>query len=83
MAFKKDILVQSWRKKNYSTLLKNPKWQKKRLEIFQRDKWKCRLCGDKENTLHVHHLAYGEFPWSINERFLITVCEDCHKTMSK
>ena len=32
---------------NYSEQLKSPKWQKKRLEIMQRDKFTCQLCGDK------------------------------------
>lgn len=40
----------------YSEKLKNPRWQKKRLEIFERDGWKCRACQDEKSTLHVHHL---------------------------
>ena len=69
---------------NYSELLKDPHWQKKRLEIFERDKWTCQLCGDKETTLHVHHKKYikDKNPWEINNKYLITLCEDCHTEIS-
>lgn len=71
-------------KKNYSDKLKNPKWQKKRLEVFDRDKFSCKLCGDKETTLNVHHKKYiqGREPWEYENSELITLCEDCHKVVS-
>jgi hypothetical protein len=65
----------------YSKKLKHPKWQKKRLEILKRDKFKCKKCGDEETTLHVHHLEYGSDPWDIENTFLVTLCEDCHKVV--
>lgn len=66
-------------KKKYSEKLKDPRWQKKRLEILQRDNWTCQYCGATEKTLHVHHLQYsGINPWETNEINLITACEDCH-----
>ncbi len=64
----------------YSDKLKDPRWQKKRLEILSRDEWHCRCCMDGENTLIVHHLKYtpGTEPWDyLNECFL-TLCESCH-----
>ena len=42
----------------YSEKLKNPKWQKKRLEILNRDNFTCIKCGDKETTLQIHHFKY-------------------------
>lgn len=68
-------------KKTYSDLLKNPKWQKKRLEIFKRDKFKCRLCGDTETILHVHHKKYinGHKPWEYDNGNLFTLCGHCHE----
>ena len=64
----------------YSDLLKDPRWQKKRLKILERDKWKCKICLDGESTLHVHHLAYNEGdPWDAKDSELITLCEDCHE----
>jgi len=67
-------------KKNYSELLKDPRWQKRRLEIMKRDKFKCKLCGDEETTLQVHHKEYvnGNNPWEYNNDQLITLCEHCH-----
>lgn len=68
-------------KKSYAELLKMPKWQKKRLEIFNRDNWTCQECGDTKSTLHVHHLKYvkGKKPWEYAKKDLITLCEKCHE----
>jgi glutaredoxin len=64
---------------SYSEKLKHPLWQKKRLEILKRDKWACKLCKDKNTTLHIHHHEYGEGePWEIQNFMLVTLCEHCH-----
>jgi hypothetical protein len=67
--------------KNYSELLKDPRWQKKRLEILESDNWSCRRCEDKSNMLAVHHLYYkkGANPWEYDNSALITLCDKCHK----
>jgi hypothetical protein len=67
---------------NYKELLKDPRWQRKRLEILQRDDFTCRQCGSKENTLHVHHHYYtkGKSPWDYDNRVLVTLCDECHYT---
>jgi hypothetical protein len=57
---------------------KSPKWQKKRLEILERDQWKCRACLDDESTLHVHHVAYDGQPWEVDDSLMQTLCESCH-----
>lgn len=64
----------------YQEKLKDPRWQKKRLNIFERDGWKCRVCGNDKDTLHVHHKIYkkGEEPWDTPDKFLLTLCESCH-----
>lgn len=66
---------------NYSEKLKDPRWQKKRLEILNRDKWCCRACGDKESTLHVHHKYYitDREPWEYPDICLVSLCENCHQ----
>jgi hypothetical protein len=66
---------------SYSDLLKDPRWQKKRLEVFQRDKWACRSCGSTEKTLHVHHIIYkyGANPWEYPLDNFLTLCEPCHQ----
>ncbi len=65
---------------DYAEKLKDPRWQKKRLEIFERDGWKCRFCDDDKSTLVVHHKDYlpNAEPWDYPGNLLITLCEDCH-----
>lgn len=78
--------------KSYSDLFKDPRWQKKRLEILQRDNWTCQKCGNKEDMLVVHHTWYGNikeknnkngwrkrYPWEYENECLITLCKDCHE----
>lgn len=65
----------------YTEKLKNPLWQRKRLEIFQRDHFACRNCGDTTKELQVHHLEYlGDLlPQDYPNDMLLTLCESCHK----
>jgi len=66
---------------SYSEKLKDPRWQKKRLEIFSRDNFTCRDCQATDKTLHVHHCLYEKGdPWKTESRFLLSLCEDCHVT---
>lgn len=64
---------------NYSEKLKSPKWQKKRLEILNRDDFTCCKCGDKKTELHIHHLKYTGNPWDAPNEDLETLCKHCHK----
>ena len=68
-------------KKTYVEKLKDPRWQKKRLEIFDRDEFSCCYCFSEEKTLSVHHGYYefGKEPWEHENETLFTLCEDCHK----
>ena len=70
---------------NYSEKLKDPRWQKKRLEILKRDNFTCKKCGDKTTTLHIHHLKYmkNKEPWETPKKDLITLCEDCHTLIGR
>lgn len=72
-------------KSNYSELLQDPRWQKKRVEVLLRDEFRCQHCGSKEETLHVHHLRYekGKMPWEYDNGELITLCHRCHEAESK
>jgi hypothetical protein len=67
--------------KTYFEKLKDPRWQRKRLEIMQRDDFKCRTCNSETKTLNVHHIRYfkGREPWDYRDWYLVTLCEDCHK----
>lgn len=64
----------------YASKLTDPRWQKKRLEILQRDDFRCQLCQDKEATLHVHHKSYkrNTEPWDYPDDNFVTYCEACH-----
>lgn len=61
---------------------RDPRWQRLRLRVFERDGWKCRMCKQDGKTLHAHHPVYRAFsegPWDYEVDELVTVCEDCHK----
>jgi len=64
---------------SYSEQLKDPRWQRKRLEILQRDGFACRNCGNKQKELHVHHVVYvkDQALWDYDQT-LMTLCSDCH-----
>ena len=66
---------------NYAEKLKDPRWQRKRLEVFDRDRWTCRNCGKGDMTLIVHHACYfaKREPWEYDNRFLYTLCTECHE----
>src|SRR6266436_2180757 len=68
------------RRSAYAQKLRDPRWQKKRLEIMQRDEFVCTACGDTESTLNVHHRFYqnGKDPWDYPDWSLVTLCESCH-----
>lgn len=65
----------------YKDLLRDPRWQRKRLEIFQRDNFTCTACAATDKELHVHHgyYEYGLMPWEHPDASLHTVCFECHK----
>lgn len=67
--------------KTYSEKLKDPRWQRRRLEIMERDVFQCQMCFDRDNTLTVHHKEYlkGLEPWEYEDDLLVTLCERCHK----
>lgn len=66
---------------SYNEQIKSPHWQKRRLQILQRDNFTCQICGSTEKTLHVHHLCYRKDAkiWDYPDNTLITLCEDCHR----
>ena len=66
--------------KPYFERLKDPRWQKKRLEALTAAQWKCSSCQDAESTLHVHHRQYfkGREPWDYDAGQLEVLCESCH-----
>lgn len=67
-------------KQEYAQKLRDPRWQRKRLKILERDGWTCQICYSDTDTLNVHHLHYasGKEPWEADDDHLITLCESCH-----
>lgn len=64
----------------YAEKLKDPRWQKKRLEILEAAAFACEDCGNKDKELQVHHAIYvkGREPWEYNQNSLMCLCVDCH-----
>ena len=67
----------------YAEQCRKPQWQKKRLEILERDGWECQECGNTDKTLVVHHRYYkrGAKPWDYPTGALVTLCEGCHEDL--
>ena len=65
----------------YAEKLKDPRWQKMRLKVLERDRWACKSCGSGDITLHVHHWYYKQNadPWEYPIESLETLCADCHE----
>lgn len=68
----------------YREKLRDPRWQKLRLQVFERDGWKCINCNTGihgKKTLCVHHWAYirGREPWDYPLTNFATMCWDCHQ----
>lgn len=64
----------------YAEKLKDPRWQKRRLELLEAAKWQCEDCRSKTNTLHVHHGCYirATDPWDYPDDVMHVLCESCH-----
>jgi hypothetical protein len=78
----------------YADKLKDVRWQKRRLEILQRDEFMCKSCFANEEsaaemedtlTLHVHHMYYegNRDPWDYPNESLVTLCSECHDEQTK
>lgn len=65
----------------YAKKLKDPRWQKRRLEIFKLANFTCQDCGSATNTLHAHHCYYvgDSDPWKYPDNCFRCLCEECHK----
>jgi hypothetical protein len=62
--------------------LRDPRWQRRRFVIIERDHWRCRLCFNDKRQLDVHHIVYGrENPWDSPDCELVLLCDDCHSIL--
>lgn len=69
----------------YADLLKDPRWQRRRLQVFNRADFTCELCGDTTTELQVHHLRYvqGRMPWEYPLADLCCLCRPCHEAQPR
>ena len=72
------------RQKEYREKLRDPRWQKLRLQVLDAADWRCTWCGrgeqDKTN-LQIHHGYYTRDaePWEYPPEALHVLCEHCHE----
>ena len=71
------------RQNDYAQKLKDPKWQKRRLEMLEIANWQCNVCHDEKEELHIHHIEYfqGRDPWEYSDDEMICLCKTCHALM--
>jgi len=69
----------------YQEQLRSPLWQKYRLEILERDNFRCRCCHNDRAQLHTHHLYYlpKTLLWEYDRDGVVTVCTICHEILTK
>ncbi len=72
----------------YREKLRDPRWQRLRLTVMNRDGWRCQsdVCVAHHNPrvmLVVHHKRYiaGREPWDYPPDELITLCVKCHDSI--
>jgi len=66
----------------YSEKLKDPRWQRRRLEVLSAANWKCEFCGDDTEPLHVHHTKYSGEPWDAPAKDLVALCASHHQQIA-
>lgn len=54
-------------------------WSWIRKGILDRDNFMCRICGNDEDGLNVHHIDYNRANNDSNN--LVTLCGDCHRAV--
>jgi hypothetical protein len=66
---------------SYTEQRKDPRWQKRRLQVLEAANWRCEDCNRADLTLDVHHTAYktGSMPWEYPAELLMVDCEKCHE----
>jgi 5-methylcytosine-specific restriction endonuclease McrA len=53
-----------------------------RLEILERDHWRCQHCGSRHN-LQVHHQELRSHSGSDAEQNMMTLCAVCHRRIHR
>ena len=79
------VLLLMKKNSEYSQKLRDPRWQKKRLEVMDKANWKCERCKASDKELQVHHgmYEYGLEPWEYDHHVLWCLCRDCHEEVTE
>ena len=64
----------------YSEKLRDPRWQRIRIDVWRRAGCMCEACGNDKESLEVHHCYYekGKEPWDYPLSCFLLLCESCH-----
>jgi 5-methylcytosine-specific restriction endonuclease McrA len=71
---------------DYQLYLKTSHWKKIRCKAIKRADYKCQICSNRHEELHVHHNTYYDSKgnsilfWE-KPSDLICVCEKCHSVI--
>ncbi len=66
-----------WRR--YDAYLLSDEWRMRRRQIFERDSYRCKKCGEAP-AAQVHHETYARVGNELDED-LISVCIPCHRKL--
>src|SRR5215212_9426620 len=68
-----ETLLAEYRARPYAERRQTKEWAILKKQIHRRDRYRCRLCGEGDVELHVHHATYNNYA---EERLedLITLC---------
>ncbi len=58
--------------------LKSDDWKRKRYIVLKRDNWRCVYCGAR--ATQVHHKRYAKNIGKEPIDWLVSVCDNCHKS---
>jgi 5-methylcytosine-specific restriction endonuclease McrA len=61
---------------NYKAYLRTPAWRSLADQAKERDRYRCRLCGSRDE-LEVHHRTYARIGHEDIDD-LVTLCHRCH-----
>lgn len=62
----------------YHQHIHSKKWQQVKDYVFERDGYRCRMCGSAMN-LQGHHVSYERLGEDRERDDVITLCRDCHE----
>jgi 5-methylcytosine-specific restriction endonuclease McrA len=82
MELKVQLIPKTAWGKNVRSNVKKSEWDKIRKTVYEKENMICRICGDKDTTLHAHEV------WDFDEEThiqklidIVGICAACHNTI--